>query len=50
MTNKKRRNNPKGGSQKGKPFSDAMTAADNVMSAEEMEKAIHPTREKMSDG
>lgn len=50
MTNKKRRNNPKGGSQKGKPFSDAMTAADNVMAAEEMEKAIHPTREKMSDG
>ncbi|NSL51086.1 hypothetical protein [Calidifontibacillus erzurumensis] len=50
MTNKKRRDNPKGGSQKGKPFSDAMTAKDNVLSAEELEKAIHPTRGKMSDG
>ncbi|WP_017753859.1 hypothetical protein [Calidifontibacillus oryziterrae] len=50
MTNHKKRTNPKSGSQKGKPFSDAMTAADNVMSAEEMEKAIHPTRGKMSDG
>lgn len=50
MTNKKRRENPQGGSQKGKPFSEAMSAGDNVMSAEEMEKALHPTREKMSDG
>jgi hypothetical protein len=50
MTNKKRRDNPQGNSQKGKPFSDAMSAGDNVMAAEEMEKAINPTRTKMSDG
>lgn len=50
MTNHKKRNNPQGGSQKGKPFSDAMSANNNVMSKEEMERAIHPTRGKMSDG
>ncbi|MEC1638150.1 hypothetical protein P9E76_15325 [Schinkia azotoformans] len=50
MTNKKRRNNPQGGSQKGKPYSEAVSAGDNVMAAEEMEKAINPTRTKMSDG
>lgn len=50
MTNKKRRNNPQGGSQKGKPFSEAMSAGDNVMASEELEKAVNPTRTKMSDG
>ncbi|HHY73367.1 MAG TPA: hypothetical protein GX497_09090 [Bacillus bacterium] len=50
MTNKKRRNNPNGGSQKGKPFSEAMSADDNVMAKEEMEKATHPTRGRVSEG
>lgn len=49
MTNKKKRKNHNG-SQKGKPFSDAVDAGDNVMSKEEMEKAIHPTRTTMNDG
>lgn len=49
MTNHKKRNNTKNGSQKGKTFSDGMTG-NNVMSKEEMAKAISPTREKMSDG
>jgi hypothetical protein len=50
LTNNKKRHNKNNESQKGKPFSDAMTADDNVMSKEEMEKAISPTRERMSDG
>lgn len=50
MTNHKKRRNENNGSQKGKPFSEAMSADDNTLTKEEMEKAIHPTREKMSDG
>jgi hypothetical protein len=42
MTNNKKRNNAKSNAQKGKPFSEA-AGVNNVMAAEEMEKAIHPT-------
>ena len=48
MGKKKKRQNHNG-SQKGKPTSDAKDS-NNVMSAEEMEKAIHPTRTSMNDG
>ncbi|KGX84262.1 hypothetical protein [Pontibacillus marinus] len=49
MTKKKKRQNHNG-SQKGKPTSDAKDAGNNVMAAEELEKAIHPTRTSMNDG
>lgn len=49
MTRKKKHQHHNG-SQKGKPNSEAEFAKDNTMSKEELEKAIHPTREKMSDG
>ncbi|KGX92765.1 hypothetical protein N781_14435 [Pontibacillus halophilus JSM 076056 = DSM 19796] len=42
MGKKKKRQNHNG-SQAGKPFNDAMAAADNEMTKEELEKAIHPT-------
>ncbi|WLR52552.1 hypothetical protein LC040_06560 [Bacillus tianshenii] len=48
MTNKKKRENHNG-SQKGKSYSEAVTG-NNVIAKEELEKAIHPTRTKMSDG
>ena len=50
MTNNKKRKNVENGSQKGKTFTDAMSADDNILSKEELKKSISPTREKMSDG
>ncbi|MCD5323143.1 MULTISPECIES: hypothetical protein [Pontibacillus] len=44
MMSNKNKQGKKQGSQKGKPFSDALTAQDNVMSKEEMKKATHPTQ------
>ncbi|WP_169824069.1 hypothetical protein [Anaerobacillus alkalidiazotrophicus] len=42
MTNKKKRNNSKGGSQKGNTHNDGLTS-DNILSYEELEKSISPT-------
>jgi len=47
---KKKKHEHHNGSQKGKPTSDAKDAGNNVMSKEELEKAIHPTRTSMDDG
>lgn len=43
MSNKNKQGK-KQGSQKGKPYNDALGARDNVMSKEEMKKATHPTQ------
>lgn len=42
LTNKKKRNNSKGGSQKGNTHNDGLTS-DNILSYEELEKSISPT-------
>jgi hypothetical protein len=42
MTNNKKRHNEKSNAQKGKPYSESQ-GVNNIMAAEEMEKAIHPT-------
>ncbi|WP_181833014.1 hypothetical protein [Bacillus taeanensis] len=43
MSNSKKRENRQSGSQKGKPYSEAMGSA-NVLSEEELSNAISPTK------
>ena len=45
MTNNKKRVNTKNGSQRGNQHNDGLTS-DNILSKEELEKAIYPTGTK----
>ncbi|WP_157888233.1 hypothetical protein [Bacillus marinisedimentorum] len=50
MTKKKKRPTGQNGSMKGKPGSDGLHSGKNVIAKEELNEAMAPGRDRMSDG